>query len=604
MSRKAQQMPRKDQSEHRFQEGMASFLLAFLGMLILVRIGMTIFFVPTGASVMPPAAGTERAVRLMATVSASLAPVASPTRWPRPTRTLEPTATLVPVRLAVEQGVYSRYQTYFAALSGRFPALVLLPYPRHAEMDDVLAMQTSDGVIHWGPRASDEVILLREEPYAVAAHVLLPRDGFTLPQLVALASGQDQSYTMVSGDGGVAARRILDLDDLDERMIQTDGWPLAKEYVATHKDTWALFPWEVVDFRVRTLPVEGHIPGPEVAQDYPLVRRLWLHKEISLPRALVDDLLGALHYQPAATVELVAVGDIMLGRLVKERMQQDSVRYPFEGEGIQPILSRAHIAFGNLECPVSDRGTRQDKGYEFRADPEAIDGLTYAGFDVLSLANNHTGDYADLALADTLRLLTDAQIVPIGAGHTITEAHEAKIIEANGLRVAFLAYNQIGPNWFAATESSPGSAFMEPERMTAGVQAALQKADVVVVSCHWGVEYAPHSTASQQKLARTLAGAGAVLIIGHHSHVVQGLCYHNDTLTAYGLGNFVFDMYPGEASEGVMLHCLLDASGVKTVELIPFSIVSSQPVLMSPEDGARVVEHVMRTTQAEKGLPQ
>lgn len=82
----------------------------------------------------------------------------------------------------------------------------------------------------------------------------------------------------------------------------------------------------------------------------------------------------------------------MLGRTVGRHIAQHSPRYPFEGEGVLPILRGADVTFGNLECPISDRGRPVNKTYTFRADPAVVEGLIWAGFDVLSLANNHLED--------------------------------------------------------------------------------------------------------------------------------------------------------------------------------------------------------------------
>ncbi|GAG31325.1 unnamed protein product, partial [marine sediment metagenome] len=170
---------------------------------------------------------------------------------------------------------------------------------------------------------------------------------------------------------------------------------------------------------------------------------------------------------------------------------------------------------------------------------------------------------------------------------------------------AFLAYNQIGPDYFAATETSPGTAFMDAKRMVAAVRAARQRADVVVVSCHWGIEYTPYPNASQQELAQTLVDAGAALIIGHHPHVVQSLGYRQGAFTAYSLGNFVFDQgFSEETSQGLVLRCLLDASGVKMVEFLPVRITDCQPALMSPEDGASLLERIMSVTEEQGALPR
>ena len=105
-------------------------------------------------------------------------------------------------------------------------------------------------------------------------------------------------------------------------------------------------------------------------------------------------------------------------------------------------------------------------------------------------------------------------------------------------------------------------------------------------------------------LAQTLADAGASLIIGHHPHVVQSLGYHQTAFTTYSLGNFVFDQgFSEETSQGLALRCLLDASGVKMVEFLPVYITDCQPRLMSPEDGAPVLERILAVTEEQGGLP-
>jgi len=560
-------------------------------------------------AMVPPTA----TLTLTATATATASPTAtctttstpSPTPTSSPTITSSPSPTARPLTLAVGRDVYALNEALFSLLPGQHERLVVLPYTSHDSSDDALATELASWAIHWVSQAPEGAVLLREEPYVVVAHPLLSQDELTMDELVALASGEDRRYKMVVGDSGKATCELLGLEGLPPDAIPMPGWVAAKEYVATHQDTWALVPWDAVDFRVRALAIEGIRPDPTNLDGYPLMRRLWLTQQVPAPQSLVDALVAALRYEPPATVELVGVGDVMLGRQVEEMIQDNTASYPFEGEGIQRLLSQADIAFANLECPISDGGTRQDKGYEFRADPEVVEALVEVGLDVLSLANNHTGDYGDFALTDTLRLLTGADLAYIGAGNNITEAHEAKIIEANGLRVAFLAYNRIGPNYFAAAVDSPGSAFFDSEWMTADVQAARKKADVVVVSCHWGIEYTPYPNAAQKRLAQTLADAGVDLILGHHPHVVQGLRYHQDTLTAYSLGNFVFDQgFSQETSEGLVLRCLLDATGVKTVELIPVYIVDCQPSLTSPGDGASVVKRILDVTKEEGGFPE
>ncbi len=512
-------------------------------------------------------------------------------------------ATPAPLRLAVEESVRARYGKYFSSLEVQYPGLMLIAYPGDEEVDHLLAAQTSDWTVFWAREQIPGSTLLRREPFVVIVNPSWPEDVLSMDTLRAWAEGQGD-HMMVTPDGGQATRELLSLQQIGTHSMRVADWQAVQEYVATHANAWALVPWDAVTFRVRILPVDGKWPALDDLQDYALVRSLWLTGDIPIPDALQTDLAAALKYDPLPTVELVAVGDIMLDKTSRQMLDQYGPSWPFEGQGVREILESADVAFGNLENPISTRGKAQPKSYTFRADPSFVKGLTYAGFDVLSLANNHIGDYGDIALTDTLDILDSADIVAVGAGRTITEAHEVRIVESRGLKIAFLAYNQINPKSFAATDSSPGTAWMEEERMVAAVTAAQQKADIVVVSCHWGVEYRPNSDATQQKIARVLADAGADLVLGHHPHVVQGLQYDRNTFTAYSLGNFVFyPMLTPETTETVILRCLLDISGIKAVELIPVAIKNTQPVVLPAANGTRVIERIRRVTKEQSGFP-
>ena len=548
----------------------------------------------------------------VAQANLTLALTATPTdpgpTWtmsPSPTRTPIPTATLQTLRLAVENDVYVEYASYFDGLPARIDGLTVITYTRHADVDNTLAASLAGAVLYWSSeRPNEQAVLVREEPYAAVVNPALTRASWTVAQLAAVAAGKDQTYTFVTLDRGQVLRELLQVEETGVNLKTESTWGGVKEWVATQPEHVGIIPWEDVDFRVRVLPVEGQYPDPTDLQDYPLVRRLWLSSQGALSSALLDDLQAALHYDAAPTVVLAAVGDVMLGSYVGQTISNTSPLYPFEGQGIQEILAGADVTFGNLECAISDQGVQQDKTYTFRADPAVVEGLSFAGFDIMSLANNHTGDYGDQALLDTIGALRGAGIAEVGAGSTITEARTLRVVTANGLRIAFLAYNEILPSTFEATDTSPGSAWAREEAMVEDVQAARDLADVVVVSCHWGVEYSTRSNATQQSLARALAGAGADLVLGHHPHVLQGLGYLSDTLVAYSLGNFVFyDMLAAETSETLILRCVLDTSGVKTVELIPVIIANGQPALATAEVGDAIIERVLQTTEEQNGLP-
>lgn len=507
-----------------------------------------------------------------------------------------PSPTPTPLILALSEGLELALVEAVRAASAPYGAVQFAPAGDGAP-------QRAASIL-WAMIPPEGAIVLREEPYVAATHVLSLTMEASWADIVGWASGARPGPRLVVGDDGAAVRSLFGLERLAPNTTYVPDPLTAKHYVSTHPGTWALLPWRLVDATVHALTVEGHRPDPRHLLGYPLVRRLWLVPEKPLPPGVVEALRQALAYQADPVVELVAVGDIMLARQVGERIAQKGARYPFEGEGIRPLLAGADIAFGNLECPISTGGVRQDKGIEFRADPAVVEGLTYADFDILSLANNHTGDYGDAALLDTLAYLDEAGILVVGAGETVTLAHRLQIIESNGVRVGFLAYNEIPPRWFAAKGDSPGSAFADLDALREAVSQARGRADVVIVSYHWGTEYTPYPTSSQRAIARALSEAGADLVIGHHPHVVQGVGYYPSTFVAFSLGNFVFDQeFSDETQEGLILRSLLDQSGVKTVELLPHTMTRSQPALAPVERAHSMLERILHVTREQHLLP-
>ena len=135
-----------------------------------------------------------------------------------------------------------------------------------------------------------------------------------------------------------------------------------------------------------------------------------------------------------------------------------------------------------------------------------------AGFDVLTLANNHTVDFGRDALLDTVKAVHAAGIQTIGAGATDLQARRPAIVEAGGLRVAFLGYSDVNPYGFNATSTSPGTAKADVDAITADVHAALRRADVAVCFFHWGTELHPEPDSRQQQFAAACLNAGAKVV--------------------------------------------------------------------------------------------
>ncbi len=309
--------------------------------------------------------------------------------------------------------------------------------------------------------------------------------------------------------------------------------------------------------------------------------------------------------EPSRQVSLVAVGDIMLARKVERLIQNHGTDYPFAR--IEHKLQEADIAFGNLESPLSERGTPlPGKGICFRARPEMSARLKQAGFDVLSVANNHALDYDTDAFLDTLDLLRSNDIQPVGGGRNIDEARQPIIIEKNGLRVGFLAYTIFADVYydyryrrtFRATETISGVAPLEQELILEDLAALRPQVDVVIVSLHWGTEYSRYPDPGQQELGRALIDAGADLIIGHHPHITQGFERYGNGLIAYSLGNFIFDQNQHLFTrQGLILDLQLTADGLSDLRVWPVFIQESQPYIMEGEQAREFLQTVQESTR-------
>lgn len=279
-------------------------------------------------------------------------------------------------------------------------------------------------------------------------------------------------------------------------------------------------------------------------------------------------------------ITLGFVGDIMLDRGVKT-----SVVKNFGGD-YKKILSEApelkdpDIMFGNLEGPISDKGTKVGSIYSFRMDPAVTSVLKDAGFDVLSFANNHVGDYSNAAFLDTIGRLEEENILFTGAGENYAEASKTTIIERDGIRIGYLAMSDVGPEFMKATADKPGILLANDKNLDTLVKNAKADVDVLVVSVHWGDEYKPHNS-RQETLAKRLIDNGANIVVGHHPHVPQDIQTYKEGLIIYSLGNFVFDQaFSEETMGGLYAKVIVTKDGVKDYEGIAFRLNEKyQPLL-------------------------
>jgi len=243
-------------------------------------------------------------------------------------------------------------------------------------------------------------------------------------------------------------------------------------------------------------------------------------------------------------ITIAAVGDVMMG----SPFPNDSRMPPNDGadllKGVTPILSAADIAFGNLEGPIIDGGTSakcrpgSTQCFAFRVPTRYGKFLKEAGFDVMSVANNHAGDFGFTGRASTQKVLDEQGIKYAGSYEPpATTAY----LDVKGKKVAFIG--------FGHNNGMPNVNDLDTARQL--VSEAKKKADLVVVSFHGGAEGTDHQHVPNNSeiflgenrgnlpaFAHTVIDAGADLVLGHGPHVMRGMELYKDHLIVYSMGNF------------------------------------------------------------------
>jgi poly-gamma-glutamate synthesis protein (capsule biosynthesis protein) len=264
---------------------------------------------------------------------------------------------------------------------------------------------------------------------------------------------------------------------------------------------------------------------------------------------------------PGATVRLLFGGDVMLGRGVAAA----GVAEPFED--LRAVVAGADLAAANLESPLTERRHLRAAGPNaLEAPPEAASVLADAGFDVMSVANNHAGDAGPETVADTLAAVRTVGLTPVGGGSDAARAFAPRVEQRDGLRVAFLAFDATGRGPRARGEG-PGVAWWDEALARRAVLRARREADLVAVSIHGGAEYIPAPDPYLRRLARRLASWGADVVWCHGPHVRQPVGVLDPdgdgrpTVVALSLGNLLFDQWIPGTRRGGLLEVLAGPEG-------------------------------------------
>jgi len=276
-------------------------------------------------------------------------------------------------------------------------------------------------------------------------------------------------------------------------------------------------------------------------------------------------------------ITLALTGDVMLGRGVNETLRAAPPEEPW-GD-VLPLLHSADLRIINLECAITEHKrpwSRTPKVFHFRADPLAVDVLRAARVDACSLANNHTLDFEEQGLLDTLEHLETSGIRYVGAGRNLEEAMRPALLEEG---VALVAFTDNEPP-FAARPDKPGTSYLpvslEPEvlrRVEEAVMAAREAgANAVVFSNHWGPNMVQRPSESFRQFARAVVDRGADVYYGHSAHVFQGVEIYRGKPILYDTGDFIDDyaVDPNLRNDhSFLFRVCVDGGDLNRLELFP-----------------------------------
>ena len=322
-----------------------------------------------------------------------------------------------------------------------------------------------------------------------------------------------------------------------------------------HKEGLPLVPLSSWEYAGRGVMVKGLSPAD---REYPLVK--WRHLVLDwndppdpvlsgrIEKALTEYLGAAGPDTSPAIVWLGAVGDMMLQRGIEDMLinRPDGKEKTFSD--LLPQLSAFDLLMGNLEGAVTRRGSKTPKSYNFRFRPEVLAPLGQAGFDYLSLTNNHCYDYGEEGFLDTLEYLEEYGIRTSGAAESPEEALEPALFTLRGLTVRILSVGAYprerngfnGETEARVTADRAGILWYGKEALSA-ISGFSDDEGIDIVMVHGGHEWQRVPDDEQRSRYRSIIDAGADIVFGSHPHVLQGAESYKGGVIYYSLGNFLFN---------------------------------------------------------------
>ncbi len=313
------------------------------------------------------------------------------------------------------------------------------------------------------------------------------------------------------------------------------------------------------------------------------------------------------------SVRILFTGDILLHSNYNKIALEKGPDFVFER--ISNVFKKADLRFGNIETILSMKGAPvRGKGC-ITGDERYIDAIKNAGFDVLSLANNHTFDYGIEAYEDMSSSLKKAGLTLSGAGRNLEESRKMQILSVKGIRLGFLSYSSRENNGRSyATDRSPGVAPLDEEYVIEDIKRYKKDVDHLMVSLHWGIEHSPYPTPHQKSLAHMIIDEGVRIVIGNHPQILQGVERYKEGFIMYSLGNLCHSDYYWEGPqrmyqfkirpadrESIMVKVRLTSIGIEDIDIIPLWINDGgQPEVCKGEKASAILNKLKERSEMIK----
>jgi poly-gamma-glutamate synthesis protein (capsule biosynthesis protein) len=290
-----------------------------------------------------------------------------------------------------------------------------------------------------------------------------------------------------------------------------------------------------------------------------IIAGFYIQRKKNFVNEYVDVVYKTVNTEVVNKASIVMVGDALMHMPIVNSYKSNG-SYNFKGifKYIKPIVSEYDLAYYNQETILGGTSLGLSGYPQFNSPQQVGDAFIDAGFNLVSLATNHSMDNyyrtGGKSISNSVKYWKEKSDTVIAAGSYTSQADRDEVIvkEVNGIKYGFLSYTEQTNGISVPSGKSYLVNVYSKDKVKKDVEALKEKADVIIVAMHWGSEYTHIPTTFEKEAAKYLASLGVNLIIGSHPHVIQPMTYIGDTLVVYSLGNFVSSQIGDDRLSGLM----------------------------------------------------